>query len=78
MSAQKVKDDQDVAEPSLGPIVGAKWKDRSTFSIPEVAEILGVSGWALYQAAGKGELPVITVGRRKVVPRRALEKLLGA
>jgi hypothetical protein len=78
MSARKDRKSQDVTGPSTSPIRGAKWAGRSSFTLPEVAEILGLSPWSAYQGANKGEIPVIQIGKRKIVPRAALEKLLGA
>ncbi|MBO0755441.1 MAG: helix-turn-helix domain-containing protein [Bradyrhizobiaceae bacterium] len=49
---------------------------RRTYSIPEVAKILGISTWSAYELAKNGKLPVIKLGRRRVVPDRALEKML--
>jgi hypothetical protein len=60
------------------PILPAKWKDRVVFSVPEVAGLLRISRWAAYQAAVRGELRTITLGRRKMVPRRVVEDLLTA
>jgi excisionase family DNA binding protein len=44
---------------------------------PEVADILGLGRSAVYEAAGRGELPVLRFGKRMVVPTAALRKLLG-
>jgi Helix-turn-helix domain len=44
----------------------------------EAGKILGVSRASAYAAATRGDLPVIWIGRRAIVPRRALERLLGA
>jgi excisionase family DNA binding protein len=60
------------------PILPAKYADRLTFSIDEVATLLRISRWSAYEAAKNGELRTITLGRRKVVPRRILEDLLTA
>jgi excisionase family DNA binding protein len=57
-------------------ILGPKWEDRPTLTIEEAGEILGLSRWAAYEAANKGLLPTIRIGRRWIVPRHALEKLL--
>jgi excisionase family DNA binding protein len=51
--------------------------DRLTFTIPETARLLGISRGAAYTAAANHTIPTITVGRRKLVPRAALAKLLG-
>ena len=45
-------------------------------TITEAAEILRIGRAAAYEAARTGELPVIQFGRRKLVPRAALEKML--
>lgn len=50
---------------------------RETFSVPEAGEILGISRSSAFQAAAKGELPVIRVGKRLLVPRAGLERMLG-
>lgn len=51
--------------------------DRQTMTISEAAHVLGVGRQTAYIAAREGALPVIRVGRRRlVVPRVALERLL--
>jgi excisionase family DNA binding protein len=60
------------------PIYDPKWTGRSTFSVEEAGcEILGLSKCSAYAAAKNGSLPTVRVGRRLIVPRLALEKLLG-
>lgn len=49
---------------------------KSVYSIPEVAELLGVSRTLAYDLANKGELPVLRLGKRMVIPKIALEKML--
>jgi excisionase family DNA binding protein len=66
------------AERGAGLLNSPKWADHNTFTIPEAAEILRISKWAAYEAAKKKELPTIDIGRRRLVPRRGLEKLLSA
>jgi hypothetical protein len=53
-----------------------KYGERASFSIRETAEILGISVWGARAAAKRGELPVISIGRRKIVPRVRLERLM--
>lgn len=50
--------------------------ERRTKSIEEAARELGLSRNAAYDAARRGELPTIRMGRRWLVPCAALEKLL--
>ena len=69
---------QFVTVPSTPPprVLDPKWDGRSTFSVPEAAQILGISRGAGYAAAKAGQIPVVWIGSRAVVPRHALEKLL--
>jgi excisionase family DNA binding protein len=50
--------------------------ERLTYTVAEAGAILGLSRGASYEAANRGELPVIRIGRRIVVPKAALERLL--
>jgi excisionase family DNA binding protein len=48
----------------------------ATITITEAARLLGISRASAYAAAHRGELPVLRLGRRLVVPRKALERQL--
>ena len=50
--------------------------DRLTFTVCEVAELLGISRTSAYECVRRGEIPSITLGRRLVVSRAAIERLL--
>ncbi|HEX8859107.1 MAG TPA: helix-turn-helix domain-containing protein [Actinomycetes bacterium] len=50
--------------------------DRLTWTITEAAQLLGISRATAYEAAHRGELPVRLIGRRMLVPRTALLRLL--
>jgi excisionase family DNA binding protein len=50
--------------------------ERKPLTIPEVAKRLGISRTLAYEAARRGELPVIRIGKRVLVPAGALERLL--
>lgn len=50
--------------------------ERETLSVPEAAKVLGISRGLAYEMARVGKLPTIRFGKRLVVPRRALERLL--
>lgn len=56
--------------------LGVEAIERATLSIREVARILGVGKNAAYTAVRTGELPVVRIGGRLLVPRAALERLL--
>lgn len=50
--------------------------ERLTMTVPEAAAALKIGRGLAYEAVRRGEIPAIRVGRRLLVPRRALEKLL--
>ena len=49
---------------------------RLTWTVREAAKLLGISADSAYEAAHRGELPVRIIGRRMLVPRAALLRLL--
>lgn len=51
--------------------------DRWTVTVEEAAEMLGISRSSAYECVHRGELRALRLGRRLVVPRSALEELLG-
>jgi hypothetical protein len=58
-------------------VLGPKWDGHDTFTVEEAGcEIPGLSRSSAFAAANNGTLPVIRFGRRLIVPRRALERLL--
>jgi excisionase family DNA binding protein len=48
-----------------------------TYTVEEAARLLGVSRGVGYEAARRGQLPTIRLGRRLLVPKIALERMLG-
>lgn len=51
---------------------------RLVLSIPEAAAALGVSDDLIYELTHRGELPHLRLGRRVVIPVRAIEALVDA
>lgn len=49
---------------------------RRALTVEEAAKELGVGRSTAYLAAKRGEIPTIRIGRRLLVPRAALERLL--
>ena len=47
-----------------------------TMTIPAAAKRLGVGRNQAYQAAARGEIPVIRIGKRWLVPTGALDRML--
>ncbi|MDG7002202.1 MAG: helix-turn-helix domain-containing protein [Nitrososphaerota archaeon] len=49
---------------------------RSVLTVEEAAEMLGLSRAFAYEAVNRGEIPSIRIGRRILVPKVALDRLL--
>jgi excisionase family DNA binding protein len=49
---------------------------RRTVTVAEAAEVLGISRNGAYEAAKRGEIPTVKVGRLVLVPKDALDRLL--
>src|ERR1700730_591561 len=47
-----------------------------TYSIPEAGKLLGYSRNTAYEAASRGQLPTIRLGRKIRIPKVALQRLL--
>ncbi len=50
--------------------------ERLTYTVPEVAELLGISRTTTYACIQRGEIPAVMLGRRLVVSRKAVDALL--
>jgi len=53
-------------------------KEKLTLTVAEAAKCLGIGRNSAYEAIAKGEIPVVKIGKRLLVPKAALEKLLAA
>lgn len=51
--------------------------ERRTLTIPEAAKKLGIGRNQAYEAAKNGQIPIIKIGKRMLVPSAALSALLG-
>ena len=54
---------------------GVKEMEKSAYNMKEVAEVLGISKSLAYEMAKKGELPIIRMGNRILVPIKRLEEM---
>ena len=50
--------------------------ERLVLSVAEAAEALGLSDDLVYELTETGELPCLRFGRRKVIPRRAIDLII--
>ena len=53
-------------------------QERVTLSIEEAAGMLGISRAHAYELVRRGALPRLRLGRRVVIPRKALEEFVEA
>jgi excisionase family DNA binding protein len=51
---------------------------RKTYTIAEVKQLLGVGTNAAYNAVHRGDIPVIKIGKRLLVSKAALDRILEA
>ena len=50
--------------------------ESPTMTVDEVAKFLRIGKNQAYEAIRRGELPVLKIGKRMLIPRKALERLL--
>lgn len=50
--------------------------EKLTLSIPEAAQVLGISKSLMYRFANSGRIRVIKIGNRKLIPKKEIEKFL--
>ncbi len=51
--------------------------NRLTYSVAEVAQILGVSKGLIYTQVRTGDIPSIKLGRKVVISHAVLEEIIG-
>jgi excisionase family DNA binding protein len=52
-------------------------RERLVLTVEEAARVLGISRGLAYRLVATGELPCLRLGARRVVPRQALQALVG-
>lgn len=50
--------------------------NRITLTVTEAAKLLGISRNLCYEAVARGEIPVVRVGKRILIPKVVFERLL--
>lgn len=48
--------------------------ERLFYSVPEVAEILGISRSLAYKMVKEKKIPALEIGKRRVIPKKELQK----
>jgi excisionase family DNA binding protein len=60
----------------LRPVRTTERHDRRTYTVDETAALLGISRSSAYECVRRGEIPSVRFGRRIVVLRDVLDRLL--
>lgn len=55
---------------------GSMHEAKLTLTVEQAATLLGISRGLAYEMVRAGKIPAIRLGRRVVIPQRALERLL--
>jgi excisionase family DNA binding protein len=61
---------------TVGPVIEDRPEQRLTMTVEEAAVMLGISRATAYDAVGRGEIPCLRIGRRILIPKVAMERLL--
>lgn len=52
-------------------------KENKYFTIPQLAEILGLSRIAIYKKVKRGEIKAVKIGRNYAIPEARISEILG-
>jgi excisionase family DNA binding protein len=52
--------------------------ERRVWTVEEAGRLLGISRAHAYELVARGEIPHLRLGRRVVVPKRAIESMLAS
>jgi excisionase family DNA binding protein len=61
---------------NVGETIPARPVQRLTLTVGEAAQALGISRAFAYESVAKGEIPCIRIGKRILIPKIALDKML--
>lgn len=51
-------------------------EQRLTLTVEECAHLLGIGRQLAYEKVRTGEIPALRIGRRLIIPRKSLDRLL--
>lgn len=51
--------------------------DKEVFTVPEAGQILGIGRNSAYEAVRRGEIRAVRIGKRLVVPKAEVRRILG-
>jgi hypothetical protein len=59
-------------------ILDSRWDGKTAFKVRELAEVLGISPCSAWAAVNTGKIASVRIGRRIIIPRHVVERLLAA
>jgi excisionase family DNA binding protein len=59
-----------------GALMHTEGNEPLTYKVDEVARLLGIGRNHCYEACKRGDIPTIRVGKRLLIPRVALDRML--
>jgi len=62
----------------IGAGLAPATSERLTLSVDEAALALGISRASAYEAVHRGEIPHIKIGKRMLIPRASLDRMLAS
>ena len=68
----------DRSEFPIGTGLAPDTSERLTLSVEQAAAALGISRASAYEAVHRGEIPHIKIGKRMLIPRASLDRLLAS
>ncbi|HEV3212918.1 MAG TPA: helix-turn-helix domain-containing protein [Acidimicrobiales bacterium] len=68
----------DRSESPIGAGLAPGTSERLTLSVEQAAAALGISRASAYEAVHRGEIPHIKIGKRMLIPRASLDRLLAS
>ena len=63
------------SEPGEGQVESGG-NEKLVFTVRQAADALGVSDDLIYELTARGEIPCLRLGRRRLIPRRAIDSML--
>jgi excisionase family DNA binding protein len=69
-------DELHVERRTVRPVIDVRPPQRLTMTVDEATVVLGISRATAYDAVSWGEIPCIRIGRRILIPKVALERLV--
>jgi excisionase family DNA binding protein len=69
-------DELHVERRTVRPVIDVRPPQRLTVTVDEATVVLGISRATAYDDVSRGEIPCIRIGRRILIPKVALERLL--